>query len=178
MTSEDLVKIYYSNFTPNIDWANIDEIIWMYQQSLIRLSSKIIASHSEFEERLKQAADSKETALVEGESLTHLVLKMFAADYLIYHLGVSKVDIKYECPLIGFEVDVAVKDLSYLVECGDTNALKLEKFLYLPTTKSFFVLPYPHLEDIKIFEFQADPKFFEYINHKQNFLNKQNAKLR
>lgn len=178
MKSEDFLKIFYSNFTLNADWVNIDEITWMYEQSLIRFSSKIMANHSQFEERLKQATDSKEVSLVEGESLTHLVLKRFAADYLVDSLGISRADIKYECPLSGFEVDVIDKNFYFPVECGDTNALKLEKFLYLPPTKSFLVLPYPHLQDLKIFEFQANSKFFEYIQHKQQFLNKKNAKLR
>lgn len=178
MTSEDFVKIFCSNFALNIDWANIDEIAWMNQQGLIRLSSKIVAKHSEFEKRLKQATDSKEASLIEGESLTHLVLKKFAADYLINNYVVSKTDIRYEYPLVGFEVDVIDKNLNYPAECGDTNALKLEKFLNLFETKSFLVLPYPHLENLKIFEFQANPKFFEYIQHKQQFLNKKNAKLR
>lgn len=178
MTSDDFVKIFYSNFTPNIDWANIDEITWMYQQGLIRLFSKIIADHHQFEERLNQAINSKEASLIEGESLTHLVLKMFAADYLVDIFGVPGVDIKYEHPLVGFEVDVIDKNLCFPIECGDTNALKLEKFLYLPATRKFLVLPYPHLKDLKIFEFQANPKFFEYIKHKQTFLNQRNAKFR
>lgn len=52
---------------------------------------------------------------------------------------------------------------------GDTNALKLEKYLTLPATKKMFILPYSHLEDVKV---------FEYIKHKQNSLNQKNAKLR
>ena len=39
MTSEDFVKIFYSNFTPGIDWANIDEIAWMFQEGLFSLNS-------------------------------------------------------------------------------------------------------------------------------------------
>ena len=75
-------------------------------------------------------------------------------------------------------VDVIDKDLHFPTECGDTNALKLEKYLALPTTKKMLVLPYPHTEDVKVFEFCANPKFFEYIKHKHEFLNQKNAKLR
>lgn len=35
------------------------------------------------------------------------------------------------------------------------------------------VLPYPHTKDVKVFKFQANPQFFDYINHKQSFLNQQ-----
>lgn len=59
---------------------------------------------------------------------------------------------------------------------GDTNALKLEKFLALPTTKKMFVLSYPHSGDVKVFVFVTNPRFFEYIEHKQSFLNQKNAK--
>ena len=52
MTSDDFVKIFYSNFTPNIDWANIDEIAWIYQEGLFTVSSKIIASSDEFLKRI------------------------------------------------------------------------------------------------------------------------------
>ena len=89
MTSEDFVKIFYSNFAPNIDWTNIEEI-----------------------------------------------------------------------------------------KCADTNALKLEKYLALSTTKKILVLPYPHSGDVKVFEFVANPRFFEYIKHKESFLNRENAKFR
>ncbi|MBF0474157.1 MAG: hypothetical protein HQK93_10595 [Nitrospirae bacterium] len=178
MTSEDFAKIFHSNFTLNTDWVNIDEITWIYQQDLIKLSSKIIAKHNQFEKRLSEAADSKETFLIEGESLVHLVLKMFVVDYLINCLGVSQVDIKYEHPLSGFEVDVIDKDLQFPVECGDTNALKLEKYLALPSTKKMLIVPYPRLGDVKVFEFCANNRFFEYIKHKETFLKNKRLKYR
>ena len=178
MTSEDFVKIFYSNFSPNIDWANIDEITWMYQEGLFTVSTQLIASSDEFAKRIDLVMNPKKKFIKSGEGDEHLALKSFAADYLIKHCGVQEEDIQYECPLIGFEVDVIDKDLHFPAECGDTNVLKLEKFLHLPPTKTFLVLPYPRLEDLKIFEFQANPKFFEYVQHKQQFLNKKNAKLR
>lgn len=67
-----------------------------------------------------------------GESFNHLALKSFATDYLTETFGVLKGDVRYEYPLNGFEVDVIDKSLYFPVECGDTNALKLEKYLILP----------------------------------------------
>ena len=52
---------------------------------------------------------------------------------------------------------------------------KLEKYLELPTTKKMLVLPYPHAEDIKVFEFVALPRFFEYLKHKKSVLGKRNT---
>lgn len=178
MTSEDFAKIFYSNFTPNIDWANIDEIDWMHDEGLFAMQSKVIASGGELTDRIDFVSDPKNRFMKNGESIAHLALKSFGKDYLISNYNIPEEEIRYEYSLISFEVDVIDKDSHFPVECGDTNALKLEKFLYLPSTKSFLVLPYPHLKDLKIFEFQANPKFFEYIKHKQDFLNRKNAKLR
>lgn len=178
MTGEDFVKVFYSNFSPNTDWANIDEVNWMYQQGLFTVSSNVVALHDEFTKRIDFVSDPRNGFMRNGESHGHLALKSFAKDYLSLHCDVPENEIRYEYPLIGFEVDVIDKDLSYPTECGDTNALKLEKYLGLLTTKKMLILPYPHLADVKVFEFVANPSFFEYIKHKQNFLNWRNAKLR
>ena len=178
MTNDDFVKIFYSNFSPSIDWANIDEITWMYQEGLFTISSKVIASDDEFLKRVDFVLDPKNGLTRNGESDAHLALKSFASDYLIKYCDVLEEQVRLEYPLIGFEVDVIDKDLSYPTECGDTNALKLEKYLGLPTTKKMLILPYPHSTDVKVFEFIANPSFFEYIKHKQKFLNQKNAKLR
>lgn len=178
MTSDDFVKIFYSNYTPNIDWANIDEVNWIYQEELFTLSSKVIASNGEFLKRIDFVLDPKNGFLKSGEKDGHLALKSFATDYLMKSCGVPKSGVHYEYNLIGFEVDVIDKNLYYPTECGDTNALKLEKYLSLPSTKKMLILPYPHTGDVKVFEFVAHPRFFEYIKHKQNFLNQKNARLR
>lgn len=178
MTSEDFIKIFYSNFTPNIDWANIDEVAWMYNEGLFTLSSKVIASSDEFLKRIDFVLDPKNGFIKNGESVKHMALKSFASDYLIQYCNVSKEKVRVEYPLIGFEVDVIDQDLHFPTECGDTNALKLEKYLFLPATQKMLLLPYPHLGEVRVFEFCANPRFFNYIQHKQNFLNQKNARLR
>lgn len=178
MISDDFVKIFYSNYTPNIDWDYINEINWMYREELFVLSSKVIASNEEFLKRIDFVLDPRNGFMRNGESDGHLALKSFAKDYLTADHNVPESEIRYEYPLIGFEVDVIDKSLCYPTECGDTNALKLEKYLALPATKKMLILPYPRSENVKVFEFQANPRFFEYIKHKQNFLNQKNAKLR
>lgn len=178
MNSDDFVKIFYSNYSPNIDWANIDEITWMYEEGLFTVSVKVIAQNSEFIKRIDSVLDPKNGFIKNGESDGHMALKSFAVDYLTSRCEVAKEDIRIEYPLIGFEVDVIDKGLHFPTECGDTNALKLEKYLSLPSTKKVLILPYPHSESVKVFEFVANPKFFEYIKHKQNSLNQKNAKFR
>lgn len=178
MTSNDFVKIFYSNYTPNIDWNNIDEITWMYNEDLFTFTTQVIASNADFVERIDFVSDPKNGFMKNGEKDGHLALKSFAADYLVKYCGVQRSEIRYEYPLIGFEVDVVDKDTNFPTECGDTNALKMEKYLALPSTKKMFILPYPHSEDVKVFQFTVNPRFFEYIKHKQSFLNQKNAKLR
>lgn len=178
MTSEDFLKIFYSNFTPNIDWANIDEIAWMYQEDLFAVSSYVVASNDEFLKRIDFVLDPKNGFMKNGESSIHMALKSFAKDYLVQEFNVKEEDISFEYPLIGFEVDVIDKDLHFPAECGDANALKLEKYLGLTGTKKMLVLPYPHSGNVRVFEFVAKPRFFEYIKHKQDSLNQKNARLR
>ena len=178
MTSDDFVAIFYSNYSPNIDWANIDEIAWMFEEGLFGLNSYFLATNDEFLKRVELVADPKYGLIKNSESVAHMTLKSFARDYLVKHFDIAENKIKIEYPLIGFEVDVIDEDLCFPAECGDTNALKLEKYLVLPTTKKMLILPYPHSEDVKVFEFVANPRFFEYIKHKQNFLNQRNARLR
>lgn len=151
---------------------------WMYQEGLLNLSVQAIASYDEFNQRIDQVSKPKSGFIRSGESNGHLALKLFARDYLIEICGVPVEEILYEYPLIGFEVDVIDKGLYFPVECGSTNALKLEKYLALPATKKMLILPYPHSTEVKVFEFVANPRFFEYIQHKQNFLNQKNAQLR
>lgn len=178
MKSEDFAKIFYSNFNPVIDWANIDEIAWMYQESLFTVDQQVIAQGDEFIKRIDFVLDPRNGFIKSGEQDRHVALKSFAKDYLILHCGVSENNIRYEYPLIGFEVDVIDKDLHCPVECGDTNALKLEKYLALPSTEKMLILPYPQSVGVKVFEFCAKPRFFEYIKHKETFLNKQRLKYR
>ncbi len=168
MISEDFAKIFYSNFTPSIDWANIDEIAWMYKESLFTVYSKVIASGDEFADRIDFVLNPKNGFMKNGESGIHQALKSFATDYLIKHCKIPEKAVRYEYPLAGFEVDVVDKDLYFPVECGDTNALKLEKYLALPPTKKMLIVPYPQLGDVKVFIFKANPRFFEYIKHKQS----------
>lgn len=178
MTSNDFKKIFYSNFSQYADWANIDEIAWMYQEGLFTISTKVIASSDEFLNRIDFVLNPKNGFIKSGESNQHLALKSFAKDYLIKYSNIREEDIRCEYPLVGFEVDVIDKDLHFPIECGDTNSLKLEKYLLLSSTDKMLVIPYPHAEDVKVFEFTANPNFFDYIKHKQNFLNQKNVKLR
>ncbi|MDP3973823.1 MAG: hypothetical protein Q8P92_03240 [Candidatus Daviesbacteria bacterium] len=178
MTSEDFVRIFYSNFSPGIDWANIDEIAWMFEEGLFGLNSQAIATNDQFLERVDLVVNPKYGLIKNGESFEHMALKSLAKDYLVEYFDIAENKIKMEYPLIGFEVDVIDEDLCFPTECGDTSALKLEKYLSLSNTKKMLILPYPHSEDIKVFEFVANPRFFEYINHKHQFLNQKNAKLR
>ena len=178
MTDEDFIKIFYSNFPLNIDWDNIDEIAWMYQEGLFTCSFKVIATSNEFQERIDMVTNPNSGMIKNGESFSHMALKSLAKDYLVRRLGVPDKEVKYEYPLIGFEVDVIDEGLCFPTECGDTNALKLEKYLMQPTTKKMFILPYPHADDVRVFEFCATTRFFEYIKHKQSILNQENAKRR
>ncbi|MBI2019113.1 hypothetical protein HYS95_00400 [Candidatus Daviesbacteria bacterium] len=178
MTNEDFVKIFYSyHYSPSIDWDSIEEIAWMHKEGLFKFSTEIIASEEQFNKRIDTVIKGKSKLIRNGESDGHLALKSFARDYLVNCCGVSINDIRYEYPLIGFEVDVIDKDLYFPAECGSTNALKLEKYLAIPTTKKMLLFPYPRLE-VKVFIFEAKLSFLKYIQFKQKFLNKKRSQFR
>lgn len=178
MTNEDFVKIFYSyHYNPSIDWDSIEEITWMYQEGLFNFSEEVIASKDQFNQRLDKVAKGKSKAIKNGESDGHLALKSFAKDYLVQRCGILEDDIRYEFPLIGFEVDVIDKNLRFPSECGSTNALKLEKYLTTPTTKKMLLIPYPHSE-VKVYIFEAKQAFLKYILFKQKSLNKIRSRFR
>lgn len=133
----------------------------MYQEGLFTLSSQIIASRDEFIKRIDLVLDPTKGFVRNSESDGHLALKSFASDYLIKYCDILEEQVRFEYPLVGFEVDVIDKGLHFPTECGDTNALKLEKYLSLPDTKKMLILPYPHSQDVKVFEFVSNPSFFE-----------------
>lgn len=179
MSSDDFIKIFYSHFPVGIDWQNIDEIAWMYQQGLLEVSQQIVGNHEKFEKTLNLMVNpANHPSIKTGESLEHLALKVLATDYLTSQFKVLKPTIKYELTLSGFEVDVIDDQLRFPTECGDTNPLKLETYLALPSTEKFLIFPYPKLTDLKVFQFSAEPRFFEYLDHKNKFLNKQRSKWR
>lgn len=66
------------------------------------------------------------------------------------------------------------EDLYFPVECGDTNALKLEKFWLPSSIKKMLVLPYHNSLEVKLYIFRQAPVFFEYIEHKKKYLNQKN----
>lgn len=170
MTAEDFVRIFYSNSPRAIDWQNIDEITWMYQEGLITVEVETISSHDDFIQKIDFVLEPTNGLIRNGESAGHMALKSLAADFLQSKWHVK--DIHYEYNLIGFEVDVIDADLHFPCECGDTNAIKLEKYFEIPTTTVFTILPYAHEQDIKAYLFQVTPRFFEYLLFKQKQYSK------
>lgn len=178
MTTEDFAKIFYSNFTPQTDWDILNEINWMYEEQLFTFKASELASNEEFQKRVELVTDPKSGFIRGGESTTHLALKSFGRDYLINHLKIEERNVLYEYELDGFKVDVIDRLLRFPIECGDTNALKFEKYLSLSKVQNFSIIPYPRLQNLSIYIFSTNPSFFEYIKFKNSYLNSQRAKFR
>lgn len=178
MNADQLLKIFYSNWTSSADWQNLDEIAWMISEDMISVNPIPLLSYNSFKKKLKLAKSPKSKLIKTGESIAHMALKLTGADFLINNLKIKPENIFFEYPLSGFEVDLIDSNLNFPVECGDTSAIKLEKYLSLDKTEQFFIIPYPHLKDLLIYSFTAKAKFFEYNSFKKDYLNKKNAKLR
>lgn len=178
MTSSDFLKIFYSNSPLAIDWDNLNEIEFMYNEGFFSVISEVVASNSDFISRIDYVGEPKNGFMRDGESYSHLALKTFGRDYLINLLNIPKNEVLYEQVLDGFEVDVIDRSHQFPIECGDTNALKLEKYLTLPTTNTFLIIPYPRQGNIIIYKFSAKEGFFGYLEFKKEYLKKIRTKLR
>lgn len=178
MTPQDLQKIFYSNFSIGSDWESLEEISLMLEEKMLVIKQYKIASTGEFEKRIEEVLKPSSKMIRTGESYNHIALKTLGADFLKENYNVKGQDVFYEYPLIGFEVDLIDNDLHYPIECGDTNASKLEKYLTITGVKNFSIIPYPHLKMVILFQFTATKLFFKYINFKKQFLNKKRATFR
>jgi hypothetical protein len=141
MTTVEFISIIFSsNYRMNADISTIQDIAWMLGEKMIAVSAEKVATNKDFHKRIEEVSDPKAGLVKTGESFSHMALKSFAKDLLKtkYHLG-SK-DIFFEQPLVGFEVDVIDKNHHFPIECGDTNAQKLEKYLELSQTKEFILV--------------------------------------
>lgn len=177
MMVNDFLNIFYSNSPLSIDWDSLEEIALMYEEGLVTLDVEVITSHDDFLKRLDYVNKPKNGFVRSGESYLHLALKSFARDYL-KTLVVLESDILYEQNLDGFKVDVIDRGLRFPTECGDTNALKLEKYLFLPSTQTFLIIPYPRLNDVILYKFCAEKSFFKYVEFKSEYFQKIRSKLR
>lgn len=177
MTFDDFLNIFYSNSPFSTDRESLEDISFMYQEGLITVESEEIASHDDFINRIDYVTEAKNGFTRSGESYSHLAIKSFARDYLKAK-GVLESEILYEQVLAGFEVDVIDKNLHFPIECGDTNALKLEKYLSLSFTKAFLVIPYPKLKAVTLYKFCTEKSFFKYLEFKSEYFRKIRGMLR
>ncbi|MBI2022926.1 hypothetical protein HYS97_03705 [Candidatus Daviesbacteria bacterium] len=178
MTKDDFKKIFYSNSLLNVDWFNLEEITLMYEENLIGFNKIFLGNSNKFDQALGIVQDPTQGLINGGESQQHIALKFLIRQFLSNKYKFKIDDFYIEYPFLGFEVDLIDKNFRFPSECGDTNALKLEKYLSPPTVEKFFVLPYPHMDDIYTFEFFAQPDFIKYIEFKKDYFNKKNSKLR
>ncbi len=177
MRKFDFQKIFYSNSPLSIDWFNLGEIGLMYEEGLIGLNELSVASNAEFLEAIDFVQIPTHGFSFGGESIQHSALKYLTQRFLMKKYGLVARDVSIERPFIGFEVDVIDKNLKFPCECGDTNAAKLEKYLCHASVEKFYIFPYPHNKDLRAYEFFTKERFFEYIEFKQSYLNKQRAKF-
>lgn len=170
MTLNDFAHIFYSNYSPSTDWEQLSEILWMYEEKLLSVERSSFLSIDEFHELIKKIENKRYKFVLEsGDSIKHQALKLAASELLTDKFGVAKKDILYEESFMGFEVDVIDTFLTTPIECGDTNALKLEKYLSKDTIKRFIVLPYPISDSNSLYSFTFTPlpRFREYLDFKQ-----------
>lgn len=174
MTVEELLKIFYSNNPLSIEYESLEEISFMLEEGFITFETLILGSHDDFLQRIDYVTDPHNGYIRSGESYSHLALKSFARGFLLMN-NVMDGDVLYEQALDGFKVDVIDREFHFPVECGDTNASKLESYLAFSSVRFFTVIPYPRT---KAFKFLANKHFFEYVDFKRGYLSKKRIRFR
>ncbi len=170
MTINDFAHIFYSNYLSNVDWGELEEILWMYEEKLFDLEKVRVAGHKEFLIIVNDIEKNRYKRVLEsGDGIPHQALKLIAKGFLVKNFHIREKDVLYEQPFLGFEVDAIDRNLLFLTECGDTNASKFEKYLNSPA-QSMIIFPYPQNRDVHAFIFTAHPKFHKYILHKKSYL--------
>lgn len=173
MNVKDLARIFYSNYQPQTDWVQLEEILWMFDEGLFKFEEVRICSKLKFLKLISsiENGENKE-GWEDGDSITHQALKLLGAELLSKRFQINKRDILFERPFIGFEVDVIDLNKTLPIECGDTNAIKLERYLIADGVKQMIIIPYPHGKDVSAFIFTARPKFKDYVLFKRDYLRR------
>lgn len=173
MKVDDFARIFYSNYQPNTDWVQLEEILWMFDEGLFKFEKVRISSKLKFLKLISSIENGKnKEGWEDGDSITHQALKLIGAELLSKRFLINKRDILLERPFIGFEVDVIDRNKTFPTECGDTNAIKLEHYLIADGVKRMIVIPYPHKGNIFAFIFTALPRFKDYVLFKRDYLRK------
>lgn len=171
MKIEDFVHIFYSNYSSNTDWEQLEEILWMHDNHLFTLKKIKLASHEQFCDLIDLFSQNRYKYVEEsGDGIAHQALKKIASDFLISQFGIKAEDILFEQSFCGFEADVIDKTLHFPIECGDTNPFKFEKYLLNENVKKLIIIPYPHDKEIFAFIFTPTSKLKEYLLHKRSYL--------
>ncbi|MFH0937629.1 MAG: hypothetical protein V1808_05065 [Candidatus Daviesbacteria bacterium] len=171
MKTEDVKRIFYSHYTANFDWEQLEEILWMYQEGLLTIEKIFLETEDEFLQKVEKIEKNRYKYVEEsGDSIRHQALKLVGKEWLESHFKIDSADILYEQPLAGFEVDVIDKSFSFPVECGDSNPSKVENYLAKERVKAMTMIPYPLSGDVFAFIFKAKPKFKKYFSFKKNYM--------
>lgn len=173
MKVNGFARIFYSNYQPSTDWAQLEEILWMFDEGLFKFERAHIYSKLKFLKLISSIENGEnKKGWEDGDSITHQALKLIGAELLLKRFQINKRDILFERPFIGFEVDVIDRNKNLPIECGDTNAIKLEHYLIADGVKQMIIIPYPHGKDVFAFIFTASPKFKDYVLFKKDYLRK------
>lgn len=167
----DIANIFYSNFTPAIDWEMVEDISWMFNEGILKLEVISVAKTDKFLKEIDLIQDERYKHVYEsGGSIRHQALKKLAAEFLMSRYKVRSDDIRYEYPFYGYEVDVSDLHFGYLCECGDANPAKVEFYLLQPLVKALITLPYPkNNASVKAYIFSPGSKFVEYVTFKKRY---------
>ncbi|MCG2701150.1 hypothetical protein L6267_03230 [Candidatus Parcubacteria bacterium] len=159
----DLTNIFYSNYNGRIEYDKLQKLIFALKNNVINLTKFPAANISKYEKNLKQIyGKTIKTCDFEGGGKGHLALKIIASDYI---KSLNK-KVKYEYKFQGRLIDVVSQDLSIIIECGDTDPIKIFDYFEDEDNKvrQILILPYPSNGNKELFfyKFKKDKNFEQY----------------
>jgi hypothetical protein len=180
MTAEEIKNIFYSGQAAAPEWDLLDELSKAIDNGEIRVRKFVFAQRTEYEQAQSNTTDAKEAYRLSGhggEQPGHYTLKHLAEQFV---KGQGKEPV-IDQEVNGLYPDLFAKDLTLIVECGNTNVAKVvEYFAQLPQLDRLVILPYPFYEQTALngYEFSKGPSFQDLIDRRNDTLRNAFLKAR
>lgn len=152
MKPQELLDLFYSNYSTNFDYEAIKEIYEILCAGYIKITKVEICAMGQFDKIMDKVL-SGEIAICDydGGGKKHIALKIIAGKYILKHFHQK---CSYEVNFYGRRPDVTSKEKDIIFECGDTDPRKIMEYLEADENLTVFILPYHRTDDgDKLFAF-------------------------
>lgn len=179
MERDDLISIFYSNYNAGIDYYIIDELIFLFDNNCLNYKKDVISNVEKFYKFIDKINSQEiKTFDIDGGGQRHLALKMIGIKYyenMYYNTLVENWFHGYRPDLLFKSQDGGV----IIVECGDTNPVKIIEYFERPEVKKVIIISYPEEGEDSIYQhiFDKNKDMDDYLKIKKEINMKQIKKI-